>query len=1435
VHPNLIPIPSHLLAHPTDFPAPPPILTRIQSLPIDKLSWENFECLCLRVERLNADLEACRIYGTPGQKQEGIDVYSVQRTTGRYRVLQCKRVRGFTPAKLRSAVDLFLSGKWSSTAVCFTLCTTYRLESTKVIAEIEEQRKRLRALGIGLQIWDAAELDILLKDQPEIVDDFFGRPCAEMFFPPEALEALRNRITGPTVAELRTKLANLYTRVFAAHDPGLPVELGSKSPIPLRDRYVLPDVYEDRIDSRVMNAEAPRPKQPAANSAPGTGWGSTSPPSTAPTIDVSRQRRRLNDWLVDQTRQVLLGGPGLGKSALLRYVTLDLLNESPVLTHASAFHDTYLPVWLSFPFWTAQLEEASPTLSLPDIVRSWLHLWSEDRLWPLLEQALNDERLLLLVDGLDEYRSEDSARSALTQLQVFAEQRNCRVIATARPAGYDRLGVQRTGWSATYLAELTSAQQEQYAIRWFRLQHCLLGGTDSDLEIDRSAEHAASGFMAEMRSSADLNELSKVPLLLGLLLYLKSSNVPLPNSRFRAYGRLIEHLISVHPIARRRAAMVSVETSDLTPEDARTVFANLAFYLQSELPEGLIDRQRAEEVISQFLRDELMGFGLDRMEARRQSRALLNFGEQSLGLLVEKGPQELGFLHRSFQEHLSAEHIARRPFADQSDFLKQHCTNPSWQEVLLSLLHLTKRPEEVAEFVRVINDQAQSDSDRFISDPILCEIAVGDFQCPVTLAKKICGDIVAEIESSPWLHHRERLLRLLLLGLFSSKVREIIQDRIRGWIPGRQSRYPIVMALAEGSQSPDVLECLFRVLLDEDEFIASRAADGLAGLASAHPESSERLIRLLGDPYSVSTQIAALEALVKGWPNHPEWSRIVHEISNSSSIDHRMIAIRQKVYMGIQTAADRDQLLTWASSRVGLRMSHGGSFAATLLRGWPGDIVIKNKALEATRPNSWGDERMDLEIALAILVQGFADHQDALDAIASLIKDEHRDYLWMQHCTMLFERLKGIPTIIEAVDQWLLKHPPILTREVSFFVRIGWTEVGKKTLLESLTQSFPFWSAEALLDHWGMDDPEVSIALTELAKSPRAAEIAYLLPRIIIDPEKCQQRLMSLLLDPECRRPDFVLRGLVQLKMPEHDHEIVQAALPFAERESLWDSGLKDILLADFSGTTEVRQLAERQLTLREGNLASVVLSFGHDPNVRAKIITLSTPLPVKLRSVIASFLATHNGSLPWANALLAQYDLEADPGIKTQMAVAHYRHLLQSGQGLTDAKERLLHEIVAGGPDNVERRQAAFCGLHALGALKSILTISAVYHAGHPHISLYNGLTTNYPLIEFLLTNWAQIREALGQRFWETISDHGRDRASVWETLCLLADNYPTPRTEALEFIRGASEVAISPQILDFVARHNLGLLFCATFASSRCFQLQIARRMTRKRLSNF
>ena len=120
----------------------------------------------------------------------------------------------------------------------------------------------------------------------------------------------------------------------------------------------------------------------------------------------------------------------------------------------------------------------------------------------------------------------------------------------------------------------------------------------------------------------------------------------------------------------------------------------------------------------------------------------------------------------------------------------------------------------------------------------------------------------------------------------------------------------------------------------------------------------------------------------------------------------------------------------------------------------------------------------------------------------------------MRHGPWVYEHLKGIPLIIDAVDEWLTKHDAVLTREVSYFARIGWTKIGKQRLLEGLAQSFPFWCVEALLDQWGLEDQEVSAALADLANSPRAAEIGHLLPRIISEPEVCRQRLVSFLGDP---------------------------------------------------------------------------------------------------------------------------------------------------------------------------------------------------------------------------------------------------------------------------------------------------------------------------------
>jgi hypothetical protein len=37
-----------------------PVITRLQALPFDRLTWENFERLCFRVVQREADVEHCQ-------------------------------------------------------------------------------------------------------------------------------------------------------------------------------------------------------------------------------------------------------------------------------------------------------------------------------------------------------------------------------------------------------------------------------------------------------------------------------------------------------------------------------------------------------------------------------------------------------------------------------------------------------------------------------------------------------------------------------------------------------------------------------------------------------------------------------------------------------------------------------------------------------------------------------------------------------------------------------------------------------------------------------------------------------------------------------------------------------------------------------------------------------------------------------------------------------------------------------------------------------------------------------------------------------------------------------------------------------------------------------------------------------------------------------
>jgi hypothetical protein len=206
----------------------PPVETAAQELPFERLSWEDFEKLCWRLVRLEADVEYCQLYGTRGQSQGGIDIYARRRFDEKYSVYQCKRVTNFRPVDVSRAVNKFLEGTWADRADTFVLCTQESLVPTELAEELETQSQELMKNSVRLLAWDRGELSAKLKELPELVDDFFGRPWVTAFCGQQQADDLENRLTGEEVTSLRTKLASLYALICATQDPGLPAAAQSE-------------------------------------------------------------------------------------------------------------------------------------------------------------------------------------------------------------------------------------------------------------------------------------------------------------------------------------------------------------------------------------------------------------------------------------------------------------------------------------------------------------------------------------------------------------------------------------------------------------------------------------------------------------------------------------------------------------------------------------------------------------------------------------------------------------------------------------------------------------------------------------------------------------------------------------------------------------------------------------------------------------------------------------------------------------------------------------------------------------------------------------------------------------------------------------------------------------------------------------------------------
>lgn len=168
---------------------PPPVNSKIQELPFDKLSWELFEDLCLKLVQTEFAISDCEKRGIPGQNQEGIDIFA-RHEKGIYSVYQCKRYRTFGTADLKKVVSRFREGTYYTKSKRFFICTSCDMNSASLQDDFEECRIQLYEDGIELYKWDKSQLNSILKAHPRIVYDIFGIEYVKAFNGSKALNQI---------------------------------------------------------------------------------------------------------------------------------------------------------------------------------------------------------------------------------------------------------------------------------------------------------------------------------------------------------------------------------------------------------------------------------------------------------------------------------------------------------------------------------------------------------------------------------------------------------------------------------------------------------------------------------------------------------------------------------------------------------------------------------------------------------------------------------------------------------------------------------------------------------------------------------------------------------------------------------------------------------------------------------------------------------------------------------------------------------------------------------------------------------------------------------------------------------------------------------------------------------------------------------------------
>ncbi|MEH2328161.1 NACHT domain-containing protein [Nostoc sp.] len=358
---------------------------------------------------------------------------------------------------------------------------------------------------------------------------------------------------------------------------------------------------------------------------------------------------------------MILGKPGAGKTTFLEYLAIQCIKGE--------FQAERVPIFIT-------LKDFAEPRNKPGLLQYITEQMSNCT--SRIQDVITYGKALVLFDGLDEVREEDSNR-ILNEIEQFSDRfHQNKFVMTCRIAAREYT-FQR--FTEVEVADFNHEQIATFATNWLK-----------------GKAVKAESFIKGLKDNKPIQELATNPLLLTLLCLVFEESGDFPANRSELYKEGLDVLLKKWDGKRGiQRDQIYKKLSVQRKEDLLSKIALNTF----EGGNYFFKQNQAEQYIIEYIRN-LSDVDINPEMLQLDSEKVLKSIEYQHGLLIERAKGIYSFSHLTFHEYFTAREfiIARQSSVEAFQNLVSHINEKRWREVLLLAAGMSSSADYLLKFMK---------------------------------------------------------------------------------------------------------------------------------------------------------------------------------------------------------------------------------------------------------------------------------------------------------------------------------------------------------------------------------------------------------------------------------------------------------------------------------------------------------------------------------------------------------------------------------------------------------------------------------------------------------------------------------------------------------------------------------------------------------------